>query len=34
MLARIGIMQALHRHDQPEPPAPRRKRARAYRIVR
>jgi hypothetical protein len=34
MLARIGIMKALHRHDRPEPPAPRRKSARAYRIVR
>jgi hypothetical protein len=34
MLARIGVMQALHRHDQPEPPKPRRKSARAYRIVR
>jgi hypothetical protein len=34
MLARIGIMKALHRHDRPKPPAPRRKSARAYRIVR
>jgi hypothetical protein len=33
MLARIGFMQALHRHDKPEPSAPRRKRAKAYRIV-
>jgi hypothetical protein len=34
MLARIGVMQALHRHDQPELRQPRRKRAKAYRIVR
>jgi hypothetical protein len=34
MLARIGIMQALHRHDRPEPPPSRRKAAKAYKIVR
>jgi len=34
MLARIGMMRALH-HDNPIPAtAPRRKRAKAYRIVR
>jgi hypothetical protein len=34
MLARMGIMQALHRHDRPEPAERRRKRAKAYKIVR
>jgi hypothetical protein len=34
MLARIGMMKALHRH-QPRPAlAPRRKRAKVYRIIR
>ena len=32
--ARIGVMQALHRHKPKAVPAPRRKRAKAYRIVR
>ena len=34
MFARIGVMQALHRHKPKAVPAPRRKRAKAYRIVR
>jgi hypothetical protein len=34
MMARIAMMQALHRHEPEAAPAPRRKRARAYRIVR
>jgi hypothetical protein len=34
MLARIAIMRALHRHDRPEPPAPRRKRAQDVRCLR
>ena len=34
MLARIGMMRALHRHKPKAPPAARRKRAKAYRIVR
>jgi hypothetical protein len=33
MFARIGMMQALDPHPKP-PAAPRRKRAKAYRIVR
>jgi hypothetical protein len=34
MLARIAMMRALYR-DRPEPaPAPRRKTAKAYRVVR
>ena len=34
IFARIGIMQALH-HGKPAPvPAPRRKRTKAYRIVK
>ena len=32
MFARIGMMRALHRHEPKA--APRRKRAKAYRIVR
>ena len=34
MFARIGMMRALHRHKPKAAPAPRRKRARAYRVVR
>jgi hypothetical protein len=34
MFARIGMMRALHRHKPKAAPAPRRKRAKAYRIVR
>jgi hypothetical protein len=34
MMARMGIMQALHRHDRPAAPNPRPKRAKAYRIAR
>jgi hypothetical protein len=34
MMARMGIMQALHRHDRPAAPNPRPKRAKAYRIPR
>jgi hypothetical protein len=34
MLARIGMMRALYRHDEPPAPTPRRKLARNYRIVR
>ena len=36
MMARIGVMRALHRHKPKPapPPAPRRKRAKAYRIIR
>jgi hypothetical protein len=34
MFARIGMMRALHRHKPKAASAPRRKRARAYRIVR
>jgi len=33
MLAPIGIMRALHRHDQPEP-TPRKKREKKNRIIR
>ena len=33
MLARIGMMRALDRHEPRSTPAPRRKRAKAYRIV-
>jgi hypothetical protein len=33
MLARIGMMQALHRHEPRSTPAPRQRRAKAYRIV-
>jgi hypothetical protein len=33
MFARIGVMRALHRHKPEAAPAPRRKRAKAYRIV-
>jgi hypothetical protein len=34
MFARIGMMQALNRHSAKATPAPRRKRAKAYRVVR
>jgi hypothetical protein len=34
MFARIGMMRALHRHKPKAAPAPRRNRAKAYRIVR
>ena len=34
MLAHIAMMKALHRHEPKATPAPRRKRAKAYRIVR
>ena len=34
MFARIGMMRALHRHKPNTVSAPRRKRAKAYRIVR
>jgi hypothetical protein len=34
MFARIGVMQALHRSDPVPTNAPRRKRAKAHRIVR
>jgi hypothetical protein len=34
MFARIGMMRALRRHEPKAAPAPRRKRAKAYRIVR
>ena len=34
MFARIGVMRALQRHKRKAAPAPRRKPAKAYRIVR
>jgi hypothetical protein len=34
MFARIAIMRALHRERQKAAPAPRRKRAKAYRVIR
>jgi hypothetical protein len=34
MMARIGVMRALHRHEPKAAAAPRRKRAKAYKIVR
>jgi hypothetical protein len=34
MFPHIATMQALHRHEQQAPAAPRRKRAKAYKIVR
>jgi hypothetical protein len=34
MLARIGMMRALHRHEPKSAMAPRLKRAKAYKIVR
>jgi hypothetical protein len=33
-MAHIGIMRALHRHKPKAVPAPRRKRAKAYRVIR
>jgi hypothetical protein len=33
MMARIGVMKALHRHEQRSASAPRRKRVKAYRII-
>jgi hypothetical protein len=34
MMAHIAVMQALHRHAPKPTSAPRRKRAKVYRIVR
>jgi hypothetical protein len=34
MFARIAVMQAVNRHKPKSAPEPRRKRAKAYRIVR
>lgn len=34
MFARISVMRALHRHEAKPSPVPRRKRAKAYRIIR
>jgi hypothetical protein len=34
MMARIGVMNALHRHEPRSESRPRRKRAKAYRVVR
>jgi hypothetical protein len=34
MFARIGVMRALNRHKPKAAPAPRRKRAKIYRVVR
>lgn len=34
MMARIGMMLALNRHEAKPMPAPRRKRAKAYRVIR
>jgi hypothetical protein len=34
MLARIAVMKALNRHTPKAPPAPRRKSAKVFRIVR
>jgi hypothetical protein len=34
MFARIGIMRALHRQQPNAAPAPRRKRAKSYRVIR
>jgi len=34
MMARIAMLQALHRHEPKAAPAPRRKRAKVYRIGR
>jgi hypothetical protein len=33
MLAHIAVMKALHRHEPKAAPTPRRKRAKAYKIV-
>jgi hypothetical protein len=34
MFARIGVVRALNRHRPKEAPAPRRKRAKVYNVVR
>jgi hypothetical protein len=34
MFARIAMMRALHRHRPKDAPAPRRKRTKAYRLIR
>jgi hypothetical protein len=34
MMARIGVMKALHRHMPRSESAPRRKRAKSFRIIR
>ena len=34
MMARIGMMRALDRHSAKLTPAPRQKRAKAYRVIR
>ncbi|WP_049823926.1 hypothetical protein [Bradyrhizobium sp. WSM2254] len=34
MMARIGMMRALNRHSEKPTPAPRQKRAKAYRLIR
>jgi hypothetical protein len=34
MMARIGMMRALHRHEPKPAPSPRRKRAKVHRIIR
>jgi hypothetical protein len=34
LMARIAMMNALHRYEPKGPPAPRRKAAKAYKIVR
>jgi hypothetical protein len=34
MMARIGMMRALDRHSANATPAPRQKRAKAYRVIR
>lgn len=34
MLARIGVMRALHRHKPAPVPAKRRKHTKAYRVIR
>ena len=34
MMARIGMLRALNRHSAKATPAPRRKRAKAYRVIR
>jgi len=34
MMAHIAMMRALHRHEPKPASAPRRKRAKAYRIIR
>jgi hypothetical protein len=34
MFARIGVMRALHRYEPKAAPAPRRKRAKVYKVDR